>query len=141
MSQVRWNLLAAERFRVAVLLAFAASAVFLALVGIFGLVAYTIGQRQREIALRVALGAVPRDVLRVASRHAVAPALAGLGLGVIVAAGATRLLTTYLVDVKPLDPSTFAASAVVLAIAAVAAALLPARQALSIDPVEALRDE
>jgi putative ABC transport system permease protein len=141
MADVRWRLLAAERFRMTVLTVFAGSAVFLALVGIFGLVAYTVGQRQREIALRVALGAAGRDVLRVASREAIAPALAGLALGVLAAALATRLISSYLVDIPPLDLPTFAASAALLAAAAVVASLVPARRALTINPVDALRHE
>jgi len=141
MADVRWRLLAAERFRMAVLMVFAASAVFLALVGIFGLVAYTVGQRQREIALRVALGAVGRDVLRVTSREAIAPALAGLAFGVLAAALATRLISSYLVDIAPLDLTTFAASAALLAAAAIGASLVPARRALTINPVDALRHE
>jgi predicted permease len=141
MAQVRWELLATERFRAVVLVVFAASAVFLALVGIFGLVAYTIGQRQREIAVRVALGAVPRDVVRVVLREAVAPAFAGLAVGVAGALVATRALSSFLVDIQPVDPPTFAAALAVLAIAALVAGLVPARQALAIDPVEALRHE
>jgi putative ABC transport system permease protein len=141
MADIRWRLLAAERFRMTVLGVFAGSAVFLALVGIFGLVTYTVGQRQREIALRVALGAVGRDVLRFASREAIAPALAGLALGVLAAALATRLISSYLVDIEPLDLPTFAASAALLAAAAIAASVLPARRALRINPVDALRHE
>jgi putative ABC transport system permease protein len=141
MADVRWRLLVAERFRMTVLMVFAASAVFLALVGIFGLVAYTVGERQREIALRVALGAIGRDVLRVVSREAIVPALAGLAIGVIAAALATRLISSYLVDIAPLDLPTFVASAALLAAAAAGASFLPARRALTINPVDALRHE
>jgi putative ABC transport system permease protein len=141
MAQVRWKLLAAERFRTTVLVVFAASAVFLTLVGIFGLVAYTVSQREREIAVRVALGAVRRDILRVAIRQAVAPAFAGLILGVAGASVATRLLSAFLVDIQAIDPPTFVAALAVLAFAALLAGLVPARQALAIDPVEALRHE
>jgi putative ABC transport system permease protein len=141
MAQMRWKLLAAERFRVVVLLAFAGSAVFLALVGIFGLVAYTISQRQREIAVRMALGAARRDILRVAIRQAISPAFVGLVLGVLGASVATRLLSTLLVDIQPIDPATFATALGVLALAALVACVVPARQALTIDPVEALRSE
>jgi putative ABC transport system permease protein len=141
MDDVRWKLLSTERFRVAVLLAFAGSAVFLALVGIFGLVAYTVGQRQREIAVRVTLGAVRRDILRVVSRQAISPAFAGLGLGLLGATLATRLLSSFLVDVQPIDLPTFAAALGALALAALVAGVVPARQALTIDPAEALRSE
>jgi putative ABC transport system permease protein len=141
MADVRWRLLAAERFRMTVLSVFAGRAVFLALVGIVGLVAYTVGQRQREIALRVALGAASRDVVRVASREAITLALAGLALGVLAAALATRLISSYLVDIAPLDLPTFAASAALLAAAAIVASVVPARRALTINPVDALRHE
>jgi putative ABC transport system permease protein len=141
MDNVRWRLLATERFRVAVLLTFAGSAVFLALVGIFGLVAYAVGQRQREIAVRVALGAVRRHILHLTSREAISPALVGLALGALGATLSTRLLSSFLVDVQPVDVPTFAAALAVLALAAVVAGVIPARQALTIDPAEALRSE
>jgi putative ABC transport system permease protein len=141
MRDVRWRLLAKERFRVAVILTFAASAVFLALVGIFGLVAYTVGQRQREIAVRVTLGAVRRDVLRIASQHAIAPAFLGLALGILGATMATRLLASFLVDIQPIDLPTFALAAGALGCTALIAGVVPARQALRIDPAETLRAE
>ena len=141
MSDVRWKLLATERFRVAVLLAFAGSAMFLALVGIFGLVCYSVGQRQREIAVRLALGAMRRDILRLVSRQGISPALAGLALGVLGASLATRLLSSFLVDIQPLDAPTFVAAVALLAIGSVVAGVVPARQALTIDPAEALRSE
>jgi ABC-type antimicrobial peptide transport system permease subunit len=141
MAQNRWALLATERFRSAVLLTFAVTAVFLALLGIFGLVSYTVGQRQREIAIRVALGAIPGHVIRIASRHALVPAFAGLALGVAGALATTRLLSSYLVDIKPLDLPTFTGALAILALAAVLAGVIPARRALRIEPIEALRHE
>jgi putative ABC transport system permease protein len=141
MSEVRWKLLATERFRVGVIISFAGSAVFLAIIGIVGLVSYTVSQRQREIAVRVALGAKRRDVLQLASRHAFLPALVGLAFGVCGAAVVTRLLTTYLVDIQPLDLPTFATAIGTLAMTTFGASVIPARRALEIEPSEALRAE
>jgi len=89
----------------------------------------------------VTLGAVRRDILRVVSRQAISPAFAGLGLGLLGATMATRLLSSFLVDVQPIDLPTFAAALVALAFAALVAGVVPARQALTIDPAEALRSE
>jgi putative ABC transport system permease protein len=141
MANVRWKLLAKERFRATVLVVFAASAVCLALVGIFGLVAYSVSQRGREIALRVALGAAPGDIIRVVLREVVTPAFFGLAGGLVVASLATRLLSTLLVEVRATDPPTFVAALALLALAALTAGLVPARRALVVDPVEALRHE
>jgi putative ABC transport system permease protein len=141
MADARWTLVAIERFRATVLLVFASVAVFLALVGILGLVSYTIDQRRREIAVRVVIGAVRRDILRVVSRQALVPALIGLTAGVLGAGAAARLLTSFLVDIRPLDLPTFVAALAALALAAAAASLLPARRALSIQPMDALRAE
>jgi putative ABC transport system permease protein len=141
MADVRWRLVQPERFRTSVLLAFAGAAVLLALVGIIGVVAYTVGQRHREIAVRVALGAVPRDILRLTSRQAIVPALWGLALGLGGAFLATRLLSSYLVDIRALDVPTFAAAVVALALFVTGAAVMTARRALVVDPVEALRAE
>lgn len=137
----RWTLAAPERFRTALLAVFAGTAVFLALVGILGLVSYTVGLRQREIAIRVALGAMGTDVLGVAMRQAVRPALLGLLCGVTVATFAARLLTTFLVDISAVDLPTYALSVAMFAAATVLAGYLPARRALSVDPVETLRHE
>jgi hypothetical protein len=141
MADVRWRLVQPERFRTGVLLAFAGAAVLLALVGIVGVVAYTVGQRHREIAVRVALGAVPRDILGLTSRQAIVPALWGLALGLGSAMLTTRLLSSYLVDVGALDLPTFAAAVAALALFAAVAAVMTARRALVVDPVEALRAE
>jgi putative ABC transport system permease protein len=141
MASVRWKQLAAERFRLAILSAFAASAVFLALVGAGGLVAYTVRLRRREIAVRVTLGAVSRHLLGIAIRQTIVPALSGLAFGIVAAGVATRLLASYLVEIKPIDPPTFGAAVGVLALAVLAACLIPAWQALRVDPVETLRAE
>ena len=141
MAGVRWKQLAAERFRLGILSAFAASAVFLALVGVGGLVAYTVYVRKREIAVRMALGAASRHMLGIAVRRTMVPALSGLAIGIVVATAAARLLAGYLVEIKPIDPPTFGAAAGMLAVAVLAAGLIPAWQATRVDPVETLRAE
>jgi predicted permease len=141
MSDVRWKLVAPERFRTAVLAVFAVSAVFLSLVGIFGLVAYTVSQRRREIAIRVALGAMPLQIVRFAGRHALVPVSFGIVMGIGGAAMATRVLESLLIDVRPIDLPTFTVAAAALAAGAILAAFVPARQALRIDPADTLRTD
>jgi putative ABC transport system permease protein len=141
MDQVRWNLVASERFRTAILLIFAAGATFLALVGIFGVVSYSVVQRNREIGLRVALGAKYADVVRLMVRQAMVPAMIGFGLGTAASVGATRLLKVYLFQIQSTDATTFAVSLVLLAIAAFIAGYIPARRASVVDPIVVLRYE
>ena len=104
MAQVRWKLLASERFRTAVLLVFAGTATFLALIGIFGLVSYTVAQRHREIGLRVALGATYSRLVALMLRQALVPAVLGIVAGTVGAFAASRLLAAFLFDV-PADRS------------------------------------
>jgi predicted permease len=141
MGDVRWRLLRPERFRTAVLVAFAASASGLALFGIVGLVSYGVGLRKREFAVRAALGADGRRILLEASHDVVRAAAVGLAMGIIGALLLTRFLATFLVGVAPTDVFTFAVCAGALALAAVAAAVLPGRRALDLDPAVALRAE
>ncbi len=141
MNEVRWKSLATERFRTGILLLFAASAIFLSLVGIVGVVSYTVVQRNREIGLRVALGAESRDIVRLVLKQALVPATFGLAAGIFGSFAATRLLTGYLFQIAPGDPATFVTAVSILAIATFAAGLLPARRALRVDPMVALRHE
>jgi putative ABC transport system permease protein len=119
---------AAPRFRTLLFLTFAALAVCLAMAGVYGVMAYAVGQRLNEIGLRMALGASQGDVL-------------GMVLGLAGAAAATRLLTSFLFEVKAGDPLTYLGVAVLLAVVAMAASYLPARRATRIDPLAALRQE
>jgi putative ABC transport system permease protein len=141
MAGIRWKQLADERFRTVVLMTFAATALFLALVGIFGVVSYSAVQRTREIGLRVALGATRQNVVTLLLRQTVWPAVAGLVVGAGAAIAASGLLSTFLFGVSPTDPLTFAAAVVLLMLAALGAALLPALRVSRINPMVALRYE
>jgi ABC-type antimicrobial peptide transport system permease subunit len=113
----------------------------LASLGVWGLVAYSVRQREREIGVRMALGAGARDVERLVVGEALRPVGLGLAAGLPVAAGAAQLLSSFLYGVSPLDPVTFVGVPLALAAAALLASAVPARQATRIDPIQALRSE
>jgi predicted permease len=129
------------RFYAASLGLFACVALSLAATGIFGVVAYTVSQRTREIGIRVALGARRRDVLGLVMGQGLRMALLGVALGVGGALGLTRVLERLLYGIKPADPLTFATVTLVLVAAALLACWLPARRAARVDPMVALRSE
>jgi len=110
-------------------------------VGIFGVLAYAVTQRRREIGVRLALGASPRAVLRMVLGQGMLLAVVGVGIGLIGAALLTRFMASVLFGIAPSDPWTFAQVIAVLLAAAAVASWLPARRALRIDPVMALRDD
>jgi putative ABC transport system permease protein len=141
MAQVRWKLLASERFRTAVLLVFSGTATFLALIGIFGLVSYTVAQRHREIGLRVALGATYSRVVSLMLRQALVPTVLGIVAGIAGALAASRLLAAFLFEVEATDPATFSAAIGLFFCAAFVAALVPALRSFRVDPAVALRHE
>ncbi|HEY6986820.1 MAG TPA: FtsX-like permease family protein, partial [Bryobacteraceae bacterium] len=116
-------------------------ALLLGIVGIYGVIAYAVSQRTREIGIRMALGAQPAVLLRVLVRQGLLLAGAGAALGLVAAAGLTRLMSSLLFGISSLDPLTYAAVSALLMAAAVLASYLPARRAMAIDPVEALRAE
>jgi predicted permease len=125
-----------------VMLAIAASmALLLGVVGIYGVISYAVSQRRREIGIRAALGAQHGELKRMFVRHGLALAGVGVAIGLFAAAGLTRLMSTLLYGVTPLDPMTYAVVPVILVIATVLASYLPARRAVSADPVEALGSE
>jgi putative ABC transport system permease protein len=132
---------AQQRFNVLLLGGFAALAVALAGVGIYGMVAYRVNQRTHEIGVYMALGAQHRDVLRLVMKDGVKLGLLGIVLGLAGAIGLTRLMVSLLFEVKPTDPATLIAVALLLAVVAMLACYIPARRALSIHPVTALRRE
>jgi predicted permease len=118
-----------------------AAALVLGVVGLYGVLSYAVSQRRREIAILLALGAQQNAVTRKFVRQGLVLAAIGVAIGLGVAAGVTRLMTTLLYDVRALDPLTYAAVTVVLALAAVLASWLPARRAAAVDPAEALAAE
>jgi ABC-type antimicrobial peptide transport system permease subunit len=135
------DVLVAERFSAVLIATLAAAGLLLAALGLYGVMAYTVGQRTGEIGLRMALGARPADVLRLVVGQGFGLVAAGLLLGIAGAWTLTRLLSSALYEVSPSDPATFAAVALVLAASALLACWLPARRAARIDPMSALRCE
>ena len=133
--------LAERRFQLTLVLIFAASALLLAAIGVYGVVSHTVARRTNEIGIRMALGASRWEVRLMVARQGLAPVAAGLAAGLAGAAAVARLASGFLFGVSPADPPTFAAVAVVLLTAALAACYLPARRATRVDPLTALRYE
>jgi putative ABC transport system permease protein len=128
-----------DRFAATLLGAFALLALCLAAVGIHGVMAYQVSERTREIGLRMALGANRSTVLREVLKRAVSIAIAGVAIGALGAAATSRVVSSFLVDVSPLDPVTFGGTSGILVVVTVVAALAPAIRAASMDPSGALR--
>ena len=141
MSVVAAESFAARRFDMLLLTLFAALAVTLAAIGVYGVIAYAVAQRTREIGVRVAVGARMRDVVRLVLNGGVRLALLGIGIGLAGAFAATRLMSGMLYGVAPADPATLAAVAATLLATALFACWVPARRAARVDPTEALRHE
>lgn len=129
------------RFRTDVLGAFAAIALLLALVGIYGVMAFYVAQRSREIGIRMTLGATPREVRALVMRRGMAAAAVGAGLGLVAAVPLVRLLRGMLFGVEASNPTAFVAAPLLLLATALVASLLPARRATRVDPVVAIRAE
>jgi putative ABC transport system permease protein len=127
---------------VSVLLAvFALMALVLAGVGVYGVMAYAVSQRTQEIGVRMALGATSESVFRLVLGQALRLVMLGVVVGLIAAAALTRVLETLLYETEPLDPSTFAVTALLLTIVATLASYVPARRGMRVAPMEALRAE
>jgi predicted permease len=120
---------------------FGALAVLLATIGLYGVMAYTVARRRNEIGVRIALGAGQQRVVRMVIGEVGRIVAAGVAIGVLISLGATRLVVSFLYEVKPSDPVTILGSVLLLAAVGVAAAALPAWRAARLDPVEALREE
>jgi putative ABC transport system permease protein len=133
--------LAARRFSMTVLVVFAALALVLASVGIYGVISYVVTQRAPEIGVRIALGAQPRDILFLILGGGGKLAAAGVAAGLAASLGLTRLMANLLYGVSVFDPTTFAGVALLLMIVALTACYIPARRAMKIDPMVALRYE
>jgi len=131
--------LAQQRFNMLLLGVFAALALILAAVGIYGAMAYAANQRTHEIGIRTALGAQRRDVLRLVMKDGAKIALFGIASGIAGALALTHLMASLLFEVKPSDPATFAGVAILLAFVVLAACYIPARRAMRVDPMVALR--
>ena len=132
---------ARNRFNMLLLSIFAGIALVLAAIGIYGLMSYSVEQRTQEFGIRMALGAGSPQLLRLIVRQGMTPALIGVAAGLAAAFGLTRLLRDLLYGVKPADPVSLAAVAVILSGVALMATYVPARQAAKLDPVDALREK
>jgi len=141
MNQLVYRSASAPRFNTALLGVFAALALVLAAVGIYGVMSYAVAQRTHEIGVRVALGAEASNIIRQMVRQGMMPAAIGIAAGTVGAWAVTRFLSSLLFGVRPTDPITFALVPLLLATVGVLACLLPARRATKVDPVEALRYE
>jgi putative ABC transport system permease protein len=139
MEQVLAESVAQPRFNVVLVSAFACLALALAGLGVYGVMSYSVAQRVREIGIRLALGASRGEVVRQVTGEGLRLAGAGIGVGLLGAAAATRLLEALLFEVRPLDLATFLGSGVVLAAIALVASALPAARASRVDPSSALR--
>jgi putative ABC transport system permease protein len=128
-----------RRFMLSLFVGFAALAMILAAIGLYGVVSYAVSQRTAEIGVRMALGATGADVSRLVVMQGLRPALAGVGVGIVAAFFAVRLLRTLLFGVTPLDPLTFAIVPPALLAVAALACYVPALRAVRLDPTRALR--
>ncbi len=141
MNQLLLDSISLRRFLMTLLGSFAAVALTLAAVGIYGVISYSVTQRTHEIGIRLALGANSRDVLKLVVGHGLWLALVGVGIGVAGALAATQLMTSLLYSVDAADPATFVSISLLLTLVAVLASYIPALRAMRVDPMVALRHE
>jgi predicted permease len=141
MAEVISHSVAEPRFRTWLLTAFAAAGLTLTLIGIYGVISYSVAQQTREIGIRIALGAQPGNMRRLVLNHGLRLALLGAAVGVVASLFLMRVLASQLYEVKPGDPLTLISAAVAMLAVAIAASYLPARRATRVDPMIALRCE
>jgi putative ABC transport system permease protein len=141
MGQIISRMLAPRRFQMTLLGLFAALALILAAVGIYGVISYSVSQRTHEIGVRMALGAASRDILRLIVGQGISLILAGVAAGLVAAYALTRVMRGLLYEVSPTDGATFAIISLVLILAGLAACVVPARRATRVDPITALKYE
>ena len=141
LEEVVGDSMAARRFTMVLLSVFAALALLLSSIGIYGVISYVVGQRTNEIGIRIALGAQQRDVLRLMLGEGMKMALIGVAIGIAVALGLTHLMVNILFGVSATDPLTFLGVATLLVLVALTACWIPARRATRVDPLVALRYE
>jgi len=141
MQEIYDRSMARTSFTLVMLAIAGALALLLGIIGIYGVIAYAVSQRRREIGIRLALGAPQSELRRMFMRYALALAGIGVAIGLVAAASLTRLMSSLLFGIAPMDPLTYAAVPVVLLSAALLASYLPARRAAAVDPVETLKAE
>ncbi len=139
MDEVLESTLGQRRMTMLLLGVFAAVALLLAVVGIYGVIAYSVAQQTREVGIRRALGAQRGDILRLVLGKGLGLALGGVALGIGGAFTLTRVMEGLLFHISPTDPATFAAIAILFVVVALAASYIPAHRATRIDPMSALR--
>jgi putative ABC transport system permease protein len=141
MNEIRAESVAPERLNLTLLSLFAGIALVLAIVGIYGVMSYSVTQRTHEIGIRMAIGARPRDVFSMILGHGMKLTFIGVGIGLVLAFGLTRLMETMLFGVKPTDAATFMVISVLLVTVALLACYLPGRRATKVEPTISLRYE
>jgi len=141
MDEVMGNSTARQSFNMLLLTIFSAVALLLAAIGIYGLMAYSVAQRTREMGIRMALGADRSAIQRLVVWHGMKLAIAGMALGIALALGLTHLIASFLFEVKPSDPAAFFVAPPILTIVALIAVWFPATRASRVDPMQALRME
>ena len=141
MQQILDRAVSVPRYNAELFAVLGGLALMLAIAGVYGVISHAVSQRTHEIGVRMALGAQVPDVFRMIVREGLALAVIGIAVGTIAALGLTRLLQDLLYEVKPTDPVTFTGIAVLLIAVALAASYIPARRAMRVDPIVALRYE